>query len=44
MPHSEGHCVIPSTDLIMIVLPCIKLVADFIIFTVNTISLLLSIC
>ena len=34
----------PSMDLIMIVLPSIKLVVDFIIFTVNTISLLLSIC
>ena len=34
----------PSMDLIMIVLPNIKLVVDFIIFTMNAISLLLSIC
>ena len=33
-----------SMDLIMIVLPNIKLVVYFIIFTVNAISLLLSIC
>lgn len=43
-PHEEGLCVMPSMDLIMIVLPSIELVVDFIIFTVNTISLLLSIC
>ena len=23
-PHEEGHCVMPSMGLIMIVLPCIK--------------------
>ena len=34
----------PSMDLIMIVLPNIELVVDFIIITVNAISLLLSIC
>ena len=38
-PHEEGHCVMPSMGLIMIVLPCKKIVVDFIIFTVNTISL-----
>ena len=34
----------PFMGLIMIVLPSIKLVVDFIIFTVNTLSLMLSIC
>ena len=34
----------PFMGLIVIVLPIIKLVVDFIIFTVNAISLLLSIC
>ena len=34
----------PFIGLIMIVLPSIELVVDFIIITVNTISLLLSIC
>ena len=34
----------PFMGLIMIVLPSIKLVVDFIIFTVNALSLLLSIC
>ena len=34
----------PFMGLIMIVLPSIKLVVDFIIFTVNAFSLLLSIC
>ena len=34
----------PFMGLIMIVLPSIKFVVDFIIFTVNALSLLLSIC
>ena len=34
----------PSMGLIMIVLSTVKLVVDFIIITVNAISLLLSIC